>query len=148
MITKLLEPDELMYRWPQFHLEGTERAIYQEDSGIVDAGKTNAVHVARARARGAQVLEETPVRALRPDGEGVEVVTDDETYYADRVVVASDAWTNGVLSETGTQVPLTVTQEQVTYYATPLTLREFAPENFPVFMWHGAYNFYGFSGLW
>ena len=73
----------------------------------------------------------------------MEVVTDDEIYYADRVVVASDAWTNQVLAETGTQVPLTVTQEQVTYYATP-NLREFAPENFPVFMWHGAYNFYGF----
>ena len=40
---ELLGPDELMYRWPQFHLEGTEKAIYQEDSGIVDAGKTNAV---------------------------------------------------------------------------------------------------------
>ena len=140
---ELLSPDELMHRWPQFHLAGTEKAIYQEDSGIVDAGKTNAVHIALARARGARVLEETPVRAVRPSGEGVEVVTDEETYYADRVVVASDAWTNQVLAEAGTQLPLTVTQEQVTYYATP-NLREFAPENFPVFMWHGAYNFYGF----
>ena len=140
---ELLSPDELMHRWPQFHLAGTEKAIYQEDSGIVDAGKTNAVHIALARARGARVLEETPVRAVRPSGEGVEVFTDEETYYADRVVVASDAWTNQVLAEAGTQLPLTVTQEQVTYYATP-NLREFAPENFPVFMWHGAYNFYGF----
>ena len=48
-----------------------------------------------------------------------------------------------MLAETGTRLPLTVTQEQVTYYATP-NLREFAPKNFPVFMWHGAYNFYGF----
>ena len=140
---ELLEPDELMHRWPQFHLEGTEKAIYQEDSGIVDAGRTNAVHIALARARGTQVLEETPVQALRPSGGVVEVVTDEEIYYADRVVVASDAWTNQVLAETGTQLPLTVTQEQVTYYATP-NLREFAPGSFPVFMWHGAYNFYGF----
>lgn len=35
-----------------------------------------------------------------------------------------------------------LTQEQVTYYATP-HLREFAPERFPVFMWHGEHNFYG-----
>lgn len=140
---ELLDPDELMYRWPQFHLKGDERAIYQEESGIVDAGRTNAVHVALARARGAEILEETPVRAVRPSGDGVEVVTDDEVYHADRVVIATDAWTNQVLAETDTQIPLTVTQEQVTYYATP-NLREFAPENFPVFMWHGAYNFYGF----
>ncbi len=140
---EVLDPDELMRRWPQFRLKGTERAIYQEESGIVDAGRTNAVHIALARARGAEVLEETAVRAVRPSGEGVEIVTDDEIYHTDRLVVASDAWTNGVLAETGTQLPLTVTQEQVTYYATP-NLREFAPENFPVFMWHGAYNFYGF----
>lgn len=140
---EILSPDELMRRWPQFHLKGTEKAIYQSDTGIVDARKTNAVHVALARARGATVLEEMPVRALRPSGDGVEVVTDDEVYCADRVVVTSDAWTNRVLAETGARMPLTVTQEQVTYYATP-NLRDFAPENFPVFMWHGAYNFYGF----
>jgi sarcosine oxidase len=74
---------------------------------------------------------------------GVEVETDEETYLADRVVVASDAWTNQVLAETGLRMPLTVTQEQVTYYATP-NLREFSPERFPVFMWHGAHNYYGF----
>jgi sarcosine oxidase len=85
----------------------------------------------------------TPVRALRPDGAGVAVETDEATYRADRVVVTSDAWTNRVLAATGLQLPLTVTQEQVTYYATP-HLREFSPSRFPVFMWHGAHNFYGF----
>ena len=140
---ELLDPDELMRRWPQFRLEGSERAIYQSESGLVDARKANAAHVALARARGAAVLDETPVRAVRPNGEGVEVITDDRTYLADGVVVASDMWTNEVLAETGTRIPLTVTQEQVTYYATP-NLKEFSPERFPVFMWHGRDNFYGF----
>ena len=140
---ELLDPGELMRRWPQFHLRGSERAIYQSESGLVDARKANAAHVALARSRGATVLEETPVLAVRPSGDGVEVVTEDQTYLADRVVVASDAWTNGVLRETGTRVPLTVTQEQVTYYATP-NLKDFSPERFPVFMWHGRDNFYGF----
>ena len=138
-----LEPDELMDRWPQFRLKGSERAIFQKDSGLVEARGSNAVHVSLARARGARVLENTPVRAVRPDGEGVEVVTDEQTYHADRVVVASDMWTNEVLRETGFRIPLTITQEQVTYYATP-NLEEFSPECFPVFMWHGKDNFYGF----
>lgn len=140
---ELLDAGEIMDRWPQFRLGGKERAIYQEESGIVDARRANAVHAALARANGARILEETPVRAVRPNGDGVEVETDDETYLADRVVVASDAWTNQVLAGTGVELPLTVTQEQVTYYATP-NLREFSPERFPVFMWHGAHNYYGF----
>ena len=140
---ELLDADELVSRWPQFRLQGDERAVYQKDTGLVDARRANASHVALARAHGAEVLEETPVRAVRPSGDGVEVVTDGGSFFADRVVVASDMWTNEVLAETGWQVPLTITQEQVTYYATP-NLREFAMDRFPVFMWHGAHNFYGF----
>ena len=139
---ELLSPGELMDRWPQFRLRGSERAIYQKDTGLVDARRANAVHVALARSHGARILEETPVRALRPNGGGVKVVTDDETYFADRVVITADAWTNTVLKEAGLRLPLTVTQEQVTYYATP-NLREFSPDRFPVFMWHGAHTFYG-----
>jgi sarcosine oxidase len=138
---ELLDPDELMRRWPQFRPYGSERAIYQSESGLVDAGKSNAVHV--ALARGASIVENTPVRAVRPNGGGVEVVTDAGTYHADRVVVASDMWTNEVLRGAGVRIPLTVTQEQVTYYATP-NLKQFSPERFPVFMWHGRDNFYGF----
>jgi sarcosine oxidase len=140
---ELLDADELVARWPQFRVSGGEKALYQAESGIVDAARANAVHVSLARAHGAHVQASTPVRAIRPDGDGVAVVTDERTYRADRVVVASDAWTNQVLAGTGPRLPLTVLREQVTYYSTP-HLAEFSPSRFPVFMWHGAHNFYGF----
>lgn len=140
---ELLDADELTARWPQFRPGGGEQALYQAESGIVDAARANAVHIALARAHGAEVRTGTAVRAVRPDGDGVAVVTDDGVLHADRVVVAADAWTNQVLAGTGTSLPLTVLREQVTYYATP-HLAEFAPSRFPVFMWHGRHNFYGF----
>ena len=103
---ELLDADALMEHWPQFRLRGGERAVYQEESGIVDAARANAVHVALARSQGGRILEETPVRAIVPDpnGDGVEVVTDHESYHARRVVVTADAWTNEVLK--GDRVPL------------------------------------------
>jgi sarcosine oxidase len=140
---ELLDADELVTRWPQFRVGGAEKALYQDDAGIVDARRANAVHVALARAHGAEVRANTPVRAIRPDGEGVAVVTGAGTFRADRVVVAADAWTNQVLADTGVRLPLTVLREQVTYYATP-HLADFAPSRFPVFMWHGRHNFYCF----
>ncbi|MBW0109612.1 N-methyl-L-tryptophan oxidase, partial [Pseudonocardia sp. KRD-182] len=140
---ELLDADELVARWPQFRVDGGEQALYQEDSGIVDAGRANAVHIALARAHGAEVRTHTPVREVRPDGGGVAVVTDAGVLRADRVVVTADAWTNQVLAATGVRLPLTVLREQVTYYATP-HLAEFSPSRFPVFMWHGRHNFYGF----
>jgi sarcosine oxidase len=61
------------------------------------------------------------------------------------VVVASGAWSNALLRGVGVELPLTVTQEQVTYFQTPY-LREFAPERFPIWIWHGGARdcFYGF----
>ncbi|ANY10383.1 sarcosine oxidase [Pseudonocardia sp. HH130630-07] len=138
-----LDAAALTARWPQFRLGGGERAVYQRRSGIVDARRATATHVALARGHGAQVLDHTPVRALHDAGRHVEVVTDDEVYRAEHVVVAADARTNEVLDGVLAPLPLTVTQEQVTYYATP-NLIDFSPERFPVFMWHGADNFYGF----
>lgn len=138
-----LDADEIVRRWPQFCLGGSEQAIFQAESGIVDAGKANATHIALARAAGATIRDRTPVLQIRPRGRYVEVVTADETYLAEKVVITADAWTNTLLDGLGMQLPLTVTQEQVTYYATPHLL-DFAPERFPVFMWHGRENFYGF----
>jgi sarcosine oxidase len=140
---ELLTPQEVHQRWPQFQLNGTERVLYQADSGLVDARRATAVHLALARAAGAEVRTNTPVRALRPVTAGIEIVTDDSVTLARQVIVATDARTNEILPDTQRPLPLRVTQEQVTYYATPW-LAEFAPENFPVFMWHGRDNFYGF----
>lgn len=140
---ELLDGDALVARWPQFRLDGDEQAIYQEASGLVDAGKANAVHVALARARGAQINANEPVLALRSTSAGVEVVTDQETYLVRRVITAADGWTNEILPPGAGRLPYVVTQEQVTYYATP-NLAEFSPARFPVFMWHGRDNFYGF----
>jgi sarcosine oxidase len=140
-----LSAREVMARWPQFTLPEGVQALHQADSGLVDARKANAVHATLARARGATILDNTPVRAIAPEGDGVAVRTDTATFHAKRVVVTSGAWTNRVLREVGVELPLTVTQEQVTYFQTP-RLREFAPDRFPIWIWHGGARdcFYGF----
>ena len=140
---EILGAEAVMARWPQFRLGGHEQAMYQRRSGIVDARRSNATHAALARGHGAEIREHTPVRALHPVRDHVEVVTDDEVVRAEHVVLTADARTNELLAPLGRALPLTVTQEQVTYYATP-NLLDFSAERFPVFMWHGADNFYGF----
>ncbi|WP_423820674.1 N-methyl-L-tryptophan oxidase [Salinisphaera sp. SPP-AMP-43] len=139
-----LDAAALMQRWPQFRLQGHERALYQQDTGIVDAGKANATHLALARAHGAEIIAPCPVTALEPLADGCTVVAGEQRYIADHVIVAGGAWTNPLLAPLlGAELPLTVTQEQVTYYATP-NLADFSPDRFPVFMWHGTDNYYGF----
>ncbi len=139
-----LSASEVMDRFPQFSLDDSVRAVYQSDAGLVDAGKANATHVALARARGATILDDTPVTDLRTTDNGVEIVTDAGTFSVRRLVVAAGAWTNRVLGHVGVEIPITCTQEQVTYFDAP-DLEAFSPERFPVWIWHGGpdYSFYG-----
>jgi sarcosine oxidase len=136
-----------MARWPQWQLRADDRALYQAEGGLVDARRSIATHAALARAHGATILDNTRVLALTPTPDGVTVETSAGVFQARRVVVAADAWTNQVLAGVGAQFPLTVTQEQVTYFATS-NLREFAPDRFPIWIWHGGDDgsgwFYGF----
>lgn len=140
-----LSAAEVLERWPQWRLTGSERALFQQDGGLVDPRRAIQTQVALARAHGATVLENTRVTRLQPTADGVDVVTENGTFTARRLVVTADAWTNQVLEGVGVQYPLTVTQEQVSYFATP-NLRDFAPDRFPIWIWHGAEQgwFYGF----
>jgi sarcosine oxidase len=138
-----LDSTELMYRWPQFRFSDRVRGLYQADGGLVDAKKANAVHVALARSHGATVREHLEVRSIRSLGDAVEVVTDDGVLTAGHVVLAAGAWTGTLLTGLDVDWHLTVTQEQVTYFATP-HLDAFTPERFPVWIWRDEEEFYGF----
>jgi sarcosine oxidase len=138
-----LSAQDIMARWPQFTLPDDARGLYQTDSGLIDAKKANGAHIALALLHGATILDNLPVRDLRPNGDAVEVVTDDGVFVAGHVVIAAGAWTNNLLGHVGVRWPLTVTQEQVTYFATP-HIREFSPDRFPIWIWRAPEEFYGF----
>lgn len=134
---------ELMRRYPQFRVEEPLEVIYQTDTGLVDAAKANATHIALARGYGATILDECPVQAVRPTADGVDVITTEGIFHCRKLVVTAGAWTGQLLKQVGLNPPLFVTQEQVTYFATP-HLRDFAMDRFPIFSWHGAHFIYGF----
>lgn len=140
---EIWSPAETMRRFPQFHLKSTDEVVYQAYSGFVDPRKANAAHTTLARARGAEVLQETTVHQIEPLNDGARLHTSAGVFEARRVVITSGAWTNKILSSVGQRLPLIVTEEQVTYFATP-HLRQFSPERFPIWIWHGESGFYGF----
>lgn len=138
-----LDAGEIMRRWPQWRLTDEVHGLYQEQSGIAMAARGNAAHVRMAREHGATLLERTPVEAIRPAGGEVEVRTAEATYRCQRLVVSAGAWSNRLLASVGRELPLTVTKEQVTYFASPKA-DDFHPERFPIWIWMDDPCFYGF----
>jgi len=143
-------------RFPQFQLPDDIVGIYQRDSGILDASRCVATLAAEARRHGADVRENEPARQLSAAGAGVEVRSDTATYLADRLVVTAGAWARPLLRQLGLDLPLTVTREQVAFFA-PRTADaglgdpdQFAPGRFPIFIHHviegpSAYGFPAFG---
>lgn len=141
---ELLDAADVRRRWPQWRLDDDVTALWQRDGGLADPFRGNAAHRRLARARGATLRERAPVSAIHDAGGGdLEVVTAAATYRAGRVVLAADAWTNGLLASFGRLLPLTVTKEQVTYFGCP-DPAAFAPDRFPVWIWMDDPCYYGF----
>ena len=89
------------------------------------------------------VRAQAPVERLRTSGGEVEVAAGGVRYRARRLVVAAGAWSNGALAHFSVELPLTVSREQVVYYAAP-DLAPFAPERLPIWIWIDLPCFYGF----
>ncbi|XP_067651411.1 monomeric sarcosine oxidase-like [Haliotis asinina] len=131
-----LSNKQLMARYPQFTVGPDVVALYQEQGGLVDAAMGNAVHIQLARGNGATILENCPAtRLTRAKNGNVIVHTTKGVFECRKVVVTSGGWLNSVLGTIGVHVPVTVTQEQVTYYATP-HMKEFTEKKFPIWIFH------------
>lgn len=140
----MLDAAAVTGRWPQFTLPEGTVALHQERTAVVPAARGTAAMQAQARAHGAELRDESPVTGLRHLGAaGWAVEAGDRTYRCRRLVVTADAWTAGLLAPLGVQLLLTVTQEQVTYFA-PGRPQDFAPEQFPVWIWMDDPSYYGF----
>ncbi len=141
-----LDAAEIRRRWPQFTVTDDIHGLFQPESGIAMAARANAAHVRMARAHGATLRDQAPVERLRPIGGEIEVAAGGVTYRCRKLVVAAGAWSNGALTHFGMHLPLRVTKEQVTYFATPHQA-EFQPDRFPIWIWMDDPCFYGFPAF-
>lgn len=140
---ELLDAGEIMRRWPQWKLRSDVVGMFQAESGIAPAARCNAAHIRLARSYGATLIDNTPILKIRPiDGE-VEIVTPSQTYRGAKLILTAGAWSNQAYSAFGLKLPLTVTQEQVTYF-TPMAAPRYTPERFPIWIWMDEPSFYGF----
>lgn len=130
-------------RFPQFRITDGAHAIYQPDGGFVLADRANAAHRRLAQRNGARLMGNMPVTAIRHKGGAYRVSAGGREFDCEELVIAAGPWTNRVLAHLGHQIPLRVTQEQVTYFQSP-PLEAFSHRAMPVWIWMILDNFYGF----
>jgi sarcosine oxidase len=140
-----LEAAEIMRRWPAWQLDDRHTGLFQADAGLADPSQGNAAHRELARAQGAELREHARVVGLEESGgEATVTLADGSRLTAGSLILATDAWTNELLGPLGMDLPLTVTQEQVSWFAPAGDPAVFDPERFPIWIWMDEPSFYGF----
>jgi sarcosine oxidase len=145
---EVLNAKEVNKRWPQFDIPDTVDTVYTADTGIAHAAKTVLAMQSLARTHGAVLKEHTRVDRVIPkaSGSGVVIQTSKGQVHAAKVILAADAWTNKLLAPLGVHIPLSVMQEQVTYFK-PTDEQAWESSRFPVWIWGGDPCFYGFPSF-
>lgn len=138
-----LNPDEIRRRFPDFSPHDDVVGVYEADAGYLRVEACVRAACDAAARLGADLRPHTPALGWAADGDGVRVVAGDQTWTADRLVVAAGAWAPGLLP---TLRPALHVQRQVQLWfeAHPMALGP----GYPVFgvETEGSF-FYGFPAI-
>jgi sarcosine oxidase len=107
-------PAEARKLAPQFRFEGCDDVLVDRTGGLIAAAETIAALASLVRAAGADVREDTVVRAIEPRADHVEVTTDRGALSADRVVVTAGAWTSRLVPRLASR--LAVARQSIGYF--------------------------------
>ena len=143
---EVLSARDVKQRFTPFNLPNDWIGLWQPDAGVLNATLAVATLVGMAAQAGVTVLAHATVDAITPlaDGALLRVTQGGQATQisAAKVVIAGGAWMNQLATPLGCTLPLTVTQEQVAYFAMKNPVR-YQAEVFPVFIDHTNQN-YGF----
>jgi sarcosine oxidase len=127
---EILTSSELTARFPGYRLPPEILAVLQPDGGFLLPERCIVSHVTMAQAHGACIHAHEQVLNWKPSGNGVQVTTDRATYFADRLVITSGAWSSKLIDGLSKVI---VPERQVMVWFQPRRPELFTPERFPVF---------------
>lgn len=113
-----LTPAESRQRFPLLHIDDHSEAIYQPDGAVMFADRAVQTYWDLAEAHGANTRTNTRITALDVTKRVVTLHTEHgEMLTGSRLLIAAGGWLNKLLAPLGVTLPLTVTQEQVGFFA-------------------------------
>ena len=138
-----LDAEQSRRRFPALRLADTEAALFQPDMGYLRATDCVRANARLARALGADLREQTPVRQVSRLGDRAVVTTEaGAAEEFDRAIVTAGPWMGSLLA--ALHLPLRVTRQQVVYLQPEAGAEpDFAADRLPVWIDADA-NVYGF----
>ncbi len=131
-------------RFPMFRIPAGLSALFEPGAGYLEVENSVFSHAQAAAALGAELRTGETVRSWSSTGSSVEVITDRDTYQAERLVVCAGPWSSRILEEL--RLPLRVLRKVLIWY--PAGEKYSARSGMPCFLFLMPYgNFYGFPWI-
>ena len=112
--TRLVGPDEVARLVPGINVSDVAGAAHNPTDGYVDPNSMVAGFAAGARARGAVILQESPVTAIETrGGKVVGVTTSSGSFAPDVVLNAAGAWAPAIAAMYGGSLPITARRNDI-----------------------------------
>ena len=128
---EILHPQEVCARFPAFRLPADWRCVLQPDAGILFPERAIRLFLALAQQRGAALRTATPVSAIRPVADHVEIQLESgETIEAGSAVVCAGPWVAELLPEL--RQTLTLTRQPLLWFR-PRAPEQVAAGRMPLF---------------
>lgn len=129
---EVLDSETLRSRFPQHRLLPGDIGLYDPAGGVLRTDIAVLSAVEQAKRAGATVHARTPVDAVRPSGNQVEVVSGTGSWRFDQVVVCAGAWSHHLLTDRMRRrtEPFRIL---LTWYSAR-NPADYTPERFPAFI--------------
>jgi len=124
---RFLSREELKEMWPaEINVEDMAISILYEDASYCNPMATVSAFAVRAKQLGVSICEDTEVTEIRTSGGKIHSVVTNQGEIATPVVVnAAGLWSDRVGRMAGVDIPITVSQQEVTFFRPPW---DFSPE--------------------
>ncbi len=131
--------------YPVFHLPENHEMWLEPEAGFLLPEKSIRVFIREAVKKGATIKTDQKVLSWKREKESVEVVTETESYSAQKLIITAGVWAGKLISS----MPLKITRQVIVWVA-PEKPSLFLPERFPCWMMgneNGKGAYYGFPYL-
>jgi sarcosine oxidase len=130
---ELLDAAGVRRRFPAFHAQPTDSALFEERAGILLPEACIDAHLKLAAAAGAQLHHDEPVLEWSAGDHGLRVNTAIGTYAADRLVVTVGAWAGQLLSDIN--LPIQAERIPLYWFKPTVNAPQFDMGAMPVWIW-------------
>ena len=144
-----LDSNGIKQRFPALKPRKETVAVVEKEAGILFPEKCIHTNLKLAANNGATLQYNEVVKAIIPDSDKVEIITDKGRYYTAKLIVTAGAWLNDLMPDL--HLPLSVKRQVLFWFknTNQHTQTYLLPDHLPIFIWEYAKGkmVYGFPDL-